>query len=263
MQSLKVVVLGDENVGKTAFLLGFTMSCFSADYVPTVSDNYSYLFDHAGSKISLSFWEAGGSDAAQTQSLFNSSQIFQATDIFLIFYSVTTPASIKTVETKWLQQIKQYVPEPVFFLIGSKTDLREESSLTNEQGQDIAKQMGAHGFFEISAKKYDYSREIFGDILKTYFHIKQERGHRGRCWMCLDQIPPQESNPCDGACGRVYCGDCIEIWEDNFKCCYECGKFERGNREKEGKTVVVIKPRLAEGCPINFENPTKEGPKES
>lgn len=57
MQSLKCVIVGDKNVGKTCMMLSYYTDYFPVDYVPTVTDNLTANILINEEPIKLNLWD--------------------------------------------------------------------------------------------------------------------------------------------------------------------------------------------------------------
>ena len=53
---IKLVIMGDGNVGKTCILVSYTTDKFPTSYVPTVFENYSALIKVQDKMINLGLW---------------------------------------------------------------------------------------------------------------------------------------------------------------------------------------------------------------
>jgi Ras-related C3 botulinum toxin substrate 1 len=169
MQNLKCVIVGDGAVGKTCLLISYTTNAFPTEYIPTVFDNYSANVMVNGKPVNLGLWDtAGQEDYDRLRPLS-----YPQTDVFLLCFSIISPASFENVKSKWYPEIKHHCPSVPFILVGTKSDLREDSAMISqlsakglrmiekESALNMAKELGASEFHECSALTQEGLKSVF------------------------------------------------------------------------------------------------------
>eukprot|EP00005_Dracoamoeba_jomungandri_P002244 CAMPEP_0174260938 /NCGR_PEP_ID=MMETSP0439-20130205/11053_1 /TAXON_ID=0 /ORGANISM="Stereomyxa ramosa, Strain Chinc5" /LENGTH=200 /DNA_ID=CAMNT_0015345327 /DNA_START=60 /DNA_END=662 /DNA_ORIENTATION=+ len=174
MQNVKCVVVGDGAVGKTSLLISYTENRFPVDYVPTVFDNFTTGVEVDQKLINFALWDtAGQEEYARLRALS-----YPETDVFLLCFSVVSPASFDNIKTKWYPEIHHHCPGAKSILVGTKIDLREDKATldglkgagplpTTAMGTKVASEIGAECYLECSALTQEGLKKVFEEAIRS------------------------------------------------------------------------------------------------
>ncbi|KAH3766556.1 small GTPase Rac protein 1 [Pelomyxa schiedti] len=177
MQQCKCVVVGDGAVGKTCLLITWSSGAFpTGEYVPTVFNNYAKNTSVDGSPVTVTLWDTAGQEDYDRIRPCS----YMGTDVFLICYSVVSPATFSNVRNKWVPEVQHHCPNAPFLLIGTKTDLRADDRtlktlqtkskrgpITAEEGTAEAAHLGAVKYMECSAATNDNVGNVFEEGIRA------------------------------------------------------------------------------------------------
>jgi len=174
-QDIKLMVVGDGNVGKTCMLISYTTNNFPGEYVPTVFDNYTANAIIEGNPVNLGLWDtAGQEDYDRLRPLS-----YPQTDVFLICFSIISPHSFDNVKSKWWPEIQHHAPGVPIILVGTKSDLRNDASMgaqlaskglrvvSLEEAQQRSREIGAVTYMECSALTQEGLKTVFDEAIRA------------------------------------------------------------------------------------------------
>lgn len=174
MDNVKCVVVGDGAVGKTCLLISFANDSFPEDYIPTVFDNFNANVSYEGRTVSLGLWDTAGQEEYDRLRPLS----YPGTDVFLLCFSLVSPASYENIKSKWAKEIHHHAPNKPILLVGTKLDMREDkatvdkmlekqiSPITTEQGKELKDLIKAELYMECSAKTQAGLKEVFEEAIK-------------------------------------------------------------------------------------------------
>lgn len=88
---------------------------------------------------------------------------YPQTDVFLVCFSVTSPASFENVKEKWFPEVHHHCPGVPCLIVGTQVDLRDDPAVLDklarqkqrpvppEAGERLARELGAVKYVECSA----------------------------------------------------------------------------------------------------------------
>lgn len=102
---------------------------------------------------------------------------YPQTDVFLVCFSVTSPASFENVKEKWFPEVHHHCPGVPCLIVGTQVDLRSDRMIldklsrhklrpmTTEQGYQLARELGAVKYVECSALTQKGLKDVFDEAI--------------------------------------------------------------------------------------------------
>lgn len=166
---IKAIIIGNSEVGKTAFLNRFFNNKFTYDHLTTLGFNYiSKTFELSnGEKIKISFTDTAGQERFRSLTPLSLRKV----QGIILLYDITNKNSFESVNY-WLKMIKDQLGEKLvpIILIGNKIDLQNERKISNEKGEEKAKELNLH-FYESSVKDNINVKESVNDLINQIIPI--------------------------------------------------------------------------------------------
>ena len=190
--SFKIIIVGDQGVGKSCLAIKASRNYFEDFYSPTVGFEFvSFNVKVQEKIIKLQIWDTCGQEVYR--SLISS--FFRSASLAIIVYSIDTEDSFNNIE-KWLNDIKtQSNPDIKIFLIGNKADLEDKRRLTKEQGEQLCSDHKLAFFMETSAKTGFNVQNVFIQVAKELYLQHEEIKNRvSRPGTMIMPLPEDNNN---------------------------------------------------------------------
>ena len=146
----KVVLIGESGVGKTCIIAQFTNGKFDPNTVTSLTAQYirKNVDLPEGDTITFDIWDTAGQEKYRALAKI----FYKDAKAIVLVYDVTSEKSFNEIKNYWYEQIKQLGSENIVIaLAANKSDLYEEKQVSNEEGEEFAKSIGAI-FVSTSAK---------------------------------------------------------------------------------------------------------------
>ena len=158
----KVVLLGESGVGKTCIIAQFTNGKFDANTVTSLTAQFIRKTMEFADKKAITFdiWDTAGQEKYRSLAKI----FYKDAKVIVLVYDITSKDSFVQMKEYWYEQIKQQGNKDVIIAVAAnKGDLYEKRVISNEEGEEFAKQIGAI-FATTSAKDDSGILELFQNL---------------------------------------------------------------------------------------------------
>ncbi len=161
--TLKVVVAGDGNVGKTSLIRRWCEGKFEASRVMTIGvDFQTKVVPLPDGPVKLSIWDVAGQDRFQSLR----AGFYRGNRAVALVYDVTESASLVGL-VRWREEINKAVNHTKYVVVGNKIDLPR--TIPVEAAHRFAEEIGAP-YAETSAATGEGVPEMFEAIARLASH---------------------------------------------------------------------------------------------
>eukprot|EP00914_Ancora_sagittata_P035038 GHVO01070686.1.p1 GENE.GHVO01070686.1~~GHVO01070686.1.p1 ORF type:complete len:194 (+),score=9.01 GHVO01070686.1:39-620(+) len=162
MDNWRVAVLGDGGVGKTALAVQFTLNCFVETYDPTIEDAYRKQLIVDNRMCFVEVIDTAGQEEYATLR----DQWVREGQGFILVYSIASRSTFDRLEIfrQSMRRVKR--GDPIFMLVGNKSDKTYEREVSKEEGAALARQFGCE-FIETSAKTAQNVERLFTNLVRA------------------------------------------------------------------------------------------------
>lgn len=144
--SLKFVLLGESNCGKTSISRRISYADFAPGYRQTVGFDLfkTHLTLTSTSSVNVEIWDVG----QLLHSPLMRHVLFE-TDVVILVYDITRQTSFEAIK-EWIRAVKS-ISEPKFVLVGNKCDLAHLRQVKPDDHHQLCIDLKAKGFY-VSAR---------------------------------------------------------------------------------------------------------------
>ena len=108
---------------------------------------------------------------------------YPQTDIFILLFSLISPASLENIQNLWIPEIKQHCPNIKYILVGSNSKLRDSfqehldeyksngwEPVPSEKGEEMCRLINAENYIECDPDSLYNVKEVFEAALEAFMN---------------------------------------------------------------------------------------------
>ena len=155
-KTVKLLLIGDSSVGKSAILNSYCGEEFKVNFMPTIGIDFKVkTIKKKGENIKLQIWDTAGQERFRAIT----ASYYRGASGVMVVYDVTDWESFRNAQT-WLENVYE-IPK---ILVGNKSDLGAHRKISREEGEELAGKYRAP-FYETSAKTGENIQKAFDTLI--------------------------------------------------------------------------------------------------
>jgi Ras-related protein Rab-18 len=162
---IKLLLIGDSNVGKSSIIKRFVDDEFNENLPATIGMDYDVkMMDIESKRVQVTIWDTSGQEKFRSLS----SSYYRGTEGIILVYDVTNRESFDNIKY-WVNEINLHSTKDnnIILLIGNKID-KNNIVISKHEGEDMAKNNGML-FIETSAKTEIGITQAFNEVIFKIF----------------------------------------------------------------------------------------------
>ncbi|XP_065834293.1 ras-related protein Rap-2a-like [Oscarella lobularis] len=166
--TVRVAVLGEASVGKSALTVQFVCGRFLSEYDPTLEDTYTKEINVAEKRVKLHVLDTAGFDEEDAaRSLHREAQV-RANDAFVVVYSETDRCSFDSARAL-LELVARSRPNAPVALVANKSDLAQFRVVAETEGRALAAETACtcHFFRTSAAQGHDQIDSVMDHLVRA------------------------------------------------------------------------------------------------
>ena len=162
MLLLKILVIGESAVGKSALLLRYTENTFTTSFMTTIGVDFkNKIIEIDGRKVKLQIWDTAGQEKFKSIT----KAYYRGAHGILVVFDISNMDSFSHTES-WIESIRDANTDIDIILIGNKADLPRQ--VPKDEAQALADKFGVR-YYETSAKENENVSKAFEDLAEIAF----------------------------------------------------------------------------------------------
>ncbi|KAL7320477.1 Ras-related protein Rab-18 [Mucor circinelloides] len=163
--TLKLLLIGNSNVGKSSLLLRFTDDTFlpQEEVSATIGVDFKVsMMEVNGKMYKLTIWDTAGQERFRTLT----SSYYRGAQGVILVYDVSNRDTFDALNT-WWNEVNTYCssPDVVKMIVGNKVDKESSRVVTYEEGANFARKLSTL-FVECSAKTKVGVKQAFEELVE-------------------------------------------------------------------------------------------------
>jgi small GTP-binding protein len=158
---MKVVLVGDSQVGKTCIVTNLVSGTFRPSMPATIGAAFqTYSLSTPHGVTTLQIWDTAGQERYRALA----PMYYRSAEVAILVYDVTSTDSFEGMQ-QWMTELSEKAPSFLKVAIaGNKIDLTEERTVAKEMGKAFAGQHNVKVYAEVSAKTGEGITELFTNV---------------------------------------------------------------------------------------------------
>ena len=156
--TMKIIVIGNGQVGKTTLTVKFVKNIFTTEYKKTLGVDFLTIKKYIKKldrEIEYYIWDTAGQDYYNAITR----RYYKGADAALIVFSINDKESFEKVKS-WYEKVIQECGNIAMALVLSKVDIKDDIKVTNEEAEKLAKNLKLN-LFKVSSKTGENINECF------------------------------------------------------------------------------------------------------
>ena len=161
---MKVVLVGDTQVGKTCLVQRLISGTFRGSSPPTVGAAFQdHVMTTEKGVVSMQIWDTAGQEKYRSLA----PMYYRNAQAAILVFDLTNTQSYEALE-QWATELEEKSSTEIkLFIVGNKCDLTEQRAVSKEEAEEFTYRHGGMAYIETSAKNGTGVLQLFTKVAES------------------------------------------------------------------------------------------------